>query len=84
MKTSTYKNLFFFKNKKKIGKVIENMKYLNDTIESLISKINIYSHKIKLLRSRRILCFQSHRAKLDMYKKNIKLKLINFKLLNDF
>ena len=58
LKTSTYKNLFFFKDRNEIGKVIENMKYLNDTIESLISKINIYSHKIKLLRSRRILYFQ--------------------------
>ncbi len=55
---SNFNDLFFFKDRVKVGKIVENIDNLNEEIYSINKQIEFYSNKISLLRSERIKFFK--------------------------
>jgi hypothetical protein len=58
LKKSDLNELFFFRDRESIGKIIQNINSLNDAIYSIDKQINYYENEIKLLRSKRIKFFK--------------------------
>ena len=56
---SSFNNLHFFKDRLKVGKIVQNIDNLNEEIYSVDKKIEFYSNQIKILRSERIKFFKS-------------------------
>ena len=70
---SDLSNLFFFKDRTEVGKIVQNIDNINEEIYSVDRQIDIYSNKIELLRSKRIKFFNT----------SIKQNLLNLrKILN--
>ena len=66
---SNLKELFFFKDRLNVGRIVQNIDNLNEEINSISSQIEFYENKIRLLRSKRIKFFEN----------SIKKYLINLK-----
>ena len=58
LKKSDLNELFFFRDRENIGKIIQNIDSLNEAIYSIDKQINYYENEIKLLRSKRIKFFK--------------------------
>jgi hypothetical protein len=72
---SSYKDLFFFKDRLRVGKIIENIDNLNEEIYSVDRQIEFYSNQIKILRSERIKFFNnSIKQNIDNLKDIINVK----------
>jgi len=56
---SDFSDLFFFKDRLEVGKIVQNIDSLNEEIYSIDEQIDIYSNKIELLRSKRIKFFNT-------------------------
>ncbi|MDC1112484.1 hypothetical protein OAS43_01615 [Candidatus Pelagibacter sp.] len=54
---SEYNNLYFFKDRPLVGKIVDNLNNLNPEIINIINDRKIFSEKIKLLRTKRIKYF---------------------------
>ena len=53
------KELFFFKDRLNVGRIVQNIDNLNEEINSISSQIEFYENKIRLLRSKRIKFFEN-------------------------
>ena len=74
LKKSDLNELYYFKDRVMVGKIIQNIDILNEEIYSLNKFIKYYSTEIKLLRSKRITYF----------KRSIEQNLLNLKnILNE-
>jgi len=73
-----FNDLFFFKDRTEVGKVVENVKELNNEINFLIGNIDLYKKKIGLLRSARIKFFNNSLNQNILQLK----KILNNKILN--
>tara|TARA_Y100001970_G_C14189501_1_gene834498 strand:+ start:748 stop:1908 length:1161 start_codon:yes stop_codon:yes gene_type:complete len=72
---SNLKELFFFKDRLNVGRIVQNIDNLNEEIYSISSQIEFYENKIKLLRSERIKFFEnSIEQNLINLKKILKIK----------
>jgi len=56
---SDFNDLFFFKDRPDVGKIVQNIDFLNEEIYSVDRQIEIYSNKIELLRTKRIKFFNT-------------------------
>ena len=56
---SNFSDLFFFKDRNEVGKIVQNIDNLNEEIYSINKQVKFYSNKISLLRSERIKFFKS-------------------------
>jgi len=56
---SDFSDLFFFKDRLEVGKIVQNIDSLNEEIYSIDEQIDIYSNKIESLRSKRIKFFNT-------------------------
>lgn len=66
---SNFSDLFFFKDRTEVGKIIQNIDNLNEEIYSINKQVEFYSNKISLLRSERI----------NFFKNSIEQNLLNLK-----
>jgi len=72
---SDFKDLYFFKDRCDVGRIVQNIDNLNEEIYFIDKKINFYSNKIRLLQSKRIKFFKNS---LEQNLLNLK-KLLNVK-----
>jgi len=56
---SNFNDLYFFKDRLKVGKIVQNIDNLNEEIYSVNKQIKFYSNQISLLRSERIRFFKN-------------------------
>ena len=71
---SNFKDLFYFKDRLNVGKIVKDFNNLNEEIHSIDGKIKVYEDKIRILRSERI----------KFFKNSIEQNLINLKrILNN-
>ena len=66
---SNFSDLFFFKDRPEVGKIVQNIDNLNEEIYSINKQFEFYSNKISLLRSERI----------NFFKNSIEQNLLNLK-----
>ena len=68
---SSFNDLYFFKDRLKVGKIVQNIDNLNEEIYSADKQIEFYSNQIKTLRSERI----------NFFKNSIKQNIVNLKYI---
>ena len=56
---SNFNDLYFFKDRLRVGKIVQNIDNLNEEIYSVDKHIEFYSNQINLLRSERIKFFKN-------------------------
>ena len=71
---SNFNDLYYFKDRLKVGRIVQNIDNLNEEIYSINKEFEFYSNQISVLRSERI----------KFFKNSIKQNILNLKnILND-
>jgi hypothetical protein len=68
---SNFNDLYYFKDRLKVGRIVQNIDNLNEEIYSINKEIEFYSNQISLLRSERIKYFKNSIEQNIMNLKNI-------------